>query len=226
MPGCCVTTTSSAGPRASRSRRRAARGLLVPPADVVGVRARDAPARAGSSTRETSGRSSCSATSSPGARVLESGVGSGALTTTLLRAVGPTGQIFGYELRDDFAARARRNVEGFLGPDVPLTIEVRDVYEGIDEKELDRVVLDLPEPLAGGAPRSGGAPTRGHPRLLPADDRAGVAPTGGARRVALRPRAVAGGAPPDVAHRGPIGPTGSPDVGAHRIPHTSKVARR
>jgi tRNA (adenine57-N1/adenine58-N1)-methyltransferase len=85
----------------------------------------------------------------PGARVLESGVGSGALTTTLLRAVGPTGRVTGYELRDDFAARAQRNVEAFLGTDVPLTIEVRDVYEGIDGTDgtgFDRVVLDLPEP--------------------------------------------------------------------------------
>jgi tRNA (adenine57-N1/adenine58-N1)-methyltransferase len=82
----------------------------------------------------------------PGARVLESGVGSGALTMTLLRALGPTGHLVGYELRDDFAARARRNVEAFLGPDLPLAIEVRDVYEGIDATDLDRVVLDLPEP--------------------------------------------------------------------------------
>ncbi len=82
----------------------------------------------------------------PGARVLESGVGSGALTMTLLRAVGPTGHVLGYELRDDFADRARRNVVGFLGPDVPLDIEVRDIYEGIDATDLDRIVLDLPEP--------------------------------------------------------------------------------
>ncbi len=82
----------------------------------------------------------------PGARVLESGVGSGALTMTLLRAIGPTGHVFGYELRDDFADRARRNVESFLGADVPLTIEVRDVYDGIGVDDLDRVVLDLPEP--------------------------------------------------------------------------------
>ena len=82
----------------------------------------------------------------PGTRVLESGVGSGALTMTLLRAVGPTGHVAGYELRDDFAARARRNVERFLGADVPLTLEVRDVYDGIDEEHLDRVILDLPEP--------------------------------------------------------------------------------
>jgi tRNA (adenine57-N1/adenine58-N1)-methyltransferase len=82
----------------------------------------------------------------PGARILESGVGSGALTMTLLRAVGAAGHVTGYELRDDFANRARRNVEGFLGPDVPLDVEVRDVYEGIDLEDLDRVVLDLPEP--------------------------------------------------------------------------------
>ena len=82
----------------------------------------------------------------PGARILESGVGSGALTMALLRAIGPTGHITGYEIRDDFADRARRNVEGFLGPDVPLAIEIRDIYEGIGESGLDRVILDLPEP--------------------------------------------------------------------------------
>ena len=97
----------------------------------------------------------------PGARVLESGVGSGALTMTLLRAVGPGGFVTGYELRDDFATRARRNVEGLLGPDLPLRIEVRDVYDGVDETGLDRMVLDLPEPWrvvahAQGALRPGG----------------------------------------------------------------------
>jgi tRNA (adenine57-N1/adenine58-N1)-methyltransferase len=82
----------------------------------------------------------------PGARVLESGVGSGALTAALLRAVGPTGHVTGYEIRDDFARRAQRNVCAFLGADVPLDVHVRDVYEGIDDRGLDRVVLDLPEP--------------------------------------------------------------------------------
>lgn len=97
----------------------------------------------------------------PGARVLESGVGSGALTLTLLRAVGPTGHVLGYEIREDFADRARRNVEGFLGPGLPLAVEVRDVYDGIDADDLDRVLLDLPEPWrvvkhAGAALRPGG----------------------------------------------------------------------
>jgi tRNA (adenine57-N1/adenine58-N1)-methyltransferase len=82
----------------------------------------------------------------PGAQVLESGVGSGALTLALLRAIGPTGHVTGYEIRDDFARRAQANVTGFLGPDLPLTVEVRDVYEGIDATDLDRVLLDLPEP--------------------------------------------------------------------------------
>ena len=85
----------------------------------------------------------------PGARVLESGVGSGALTLALLRAVGAAGHVTGYEIRDDFARRAKSNVEGFLGPDLPLDVEVRDVYEGIEPpggEQFDRILLDLPEP--------------------------------------------------------------------------------
>ena len=88
----------------------------------------------------------------PGARILESGVGSGALTLALLRAIGPTGHVTGYEIRDDFARRAQLNVEGFLGPDVPLDVEVRDIYEGIEtgpgeiDSGFDRIMLDLPEP--------------------------------------------------------------------------------
>src|SRR5262245_49515791 len=65
----------------------------------------------------------------PGARSLGSGGGSGALTTALLRAFGPTGHVTGYDLRDDFAQRAVRNVHGFLGSEVPLDVHVRDVYE-------------------------------------------------------------------------------------------------
>ncbi len=96
----------------------------------------------------------------PGARVLESGVGSGALSMTMLRAGA---EVTGYELRDDFAERAQQNVSAFLGPSATarFRVEVRDVYEGIDERGLDRVVLDLPEPWqvvphAEKALRSGG----------------------------------------------------------------------
>ena len=81
----------------------------------------------------------------PGMRVLESGVGSGALSMGMLRAGA---EIVGYELREDFADRARQNVERFLGADVldRYQVELRDCYEGIDERDVDRVVLDLPEP--------------------------------------------------------------------------------
>ncbi|HLU41864.1 MAG TPA: tRNA (adenine-N1)-methyltransferase [Microthrixaceae bacterium] len=81
----------------------------------------------------------------PGVRVLESGVGSGALSMAMLRAGA---DIVGYELREDFANRARANVEQFLGAEVldRYRVELRDCYEGIDERDLDRVVLDLPEP--------------------------------------------------------------------------------
>lgn len=81
----------------------------------------------------------------PGARVLESGVGSGALSMTMLRAGA---DVTGYEVREDFAARARHNVEAFLGDSAAdrYRVEVRDTYEGIDLTDLDRIVLDLPEP--------------------------------------------------------------------------------
>jgi len=96
----------------------------------------------------------------PGARVLESGVGSGALSLGLLRAGA---EVVGYELREDFAAKARENVVAFSGEDVlaRYRVEIRDCYEGIDETGLDRIVLDLPEPWqvvkhAERALRSGG----------------------------------------------------------------------
>jgi len=81
----------------------------------------------------------------PGARVLEAGVGSGALSMTLLRAGA---DVVGYELREDFANRARANVVSFLGDGVldRYHVSIRDVYDGIDEHGLDRMVLDLPEP--------------------------------------------------------------------------------
>lgn len=82
----------------------------------------------------------------PGARVLESGVGSGALSISLLRAIGQTGSLVGYDIREDFAAKAQRNVHRYMGNDLPWRVDVRDIYEGIDETDLDRIVLDLPEP--------------------------------------------------------------------------------
>jgi len=82
----------------------------------------------------------------PGATVIEGGVGAGAFTIALLRAVGPTGRVISYELREDFAARARRNVATFFGAAPNWEIKVRDLYEGFDESDVDRLFLDLPEP--------------------------------------------------------------------------------
>jgi tRNA (adenine57-N1/adenine58-N1)-methyltransferase len=79
----------------------------------------------------------------PGMRVLEAGVGSGALSMALLRTGA---EVVGYELRDDFAERARANVEAMLGTGARYRVELRDVYEGIEESGLDRILLDLPEP--------------------------------------------------------------------------------
>src|SRR5207248_7334301 len=82
----------------------------------------------------------------PGARVFESGIGSGALSMALLRAGA---DVIGYELRDDFAQRAIGNVTAFLGAEVVAEryhVEIRDAYEGVDLAALDRIVLDLPEP--------------------------------------------------------------------------------
>lgn len=96
----------------------------------------------------------------PGHRVLESGVGSGALSLALLRAGA---EVFGYEIRGDFARRATKNVQEFLGPDALARYHVseRDCYDGIDVEGLDRVALDLPEPWrvvphAAGRLRPGG----------------------------------------------------------------------
>jgi tRNA (adenine57-N1/adenine58-N1)-methyltransferase len=90
----------------------------------------------------------------PGARVLEAGVGSGALTCSLLRAVGDRGRVSSYERRADFAEVARSNVEAFFGGPQPAwdltvgdltpTLRAR-VAEGIDV-EFDRVVLDMLAP--------------------------------------------------------------------------------
>lgn len=81
----------------------------------------------------------------PGARVFESGLGSGALSTALLRAGA---EIFGYELREDFATRARKNVAAFLGDEAleRYHVELRDAYDGVDAGDIDRAILDLPEP--------------------------------------------------------------------------------
>ncbi|HEY7815890.1 MAG TPA: hypothetical protein VIC62_21780, partial [Nakamurella sp.] len=83
----------------------------------------------------------------PGARVLEAGAGSGALTCSLLRAVGPTGNVLSYEVRDDHAVHARRNVERFFSGEPP-NWELR-IGDAADHRgAVDRIILDMLEPWA------------------------------------------------------------------------------
>jgi len=82
----------------------------------------------------------------PGARVLEAGAGSGALTCSLLRAVGSSGAVISYEVREDHAIHAVRNVETFFGelPD-NWSLTIADVAD-YDGEPVDRVVLDMLAP--------------------------------------------------------------------------------
>lgn len=98
----------------------------------------------------------------PGARVLEAGVGSGALTISLLRAVGPTGKVNSIERRADFAENAHANVTNYFGEKPSnWSLSVGDLQYQNFESEYDRVVLDMLAPwecvdLAARALRPGG----------------------------------------------------------------------
>ena len=83
----------------------------------------------------------------PGARVVEAGVGSGALTCSLLRAVGDDGEVSSYEIREDFAEVARRNIERFFGSPHPAwRLTVGELAASLVERDVDRVVLDMLAP--------------------------------------------------------------------------------
>lgn len=83
----------------------------------------------------------------PGARVLEAGVGSGALSISLLRAIGTEGALYSYERRDDFAEIARRNVIGFYGAEHPAwQLRVGDLVSTIGAEPIDRAILDMLAP--------------------------------------------------------------------------------
>jgi tRNA (adenine57-N1/adenine58-N1)-methyltransferase len=83
----------------------------------------------------------------PGARVLEAGVGSGALTISLLRSAGPTGTVHSVERRQDFADNARSNVDSYFesAPD-NWKLTVGDLQDQDFDSEYDRVILDMLAP--------------------------------------------------------------------------------
>ncbi|HLE47707.1 MAG TPA: tRNA (adenine-N1)-methyltransferase [Candidatus Thermoplasmatota archaeon] len=80
-----------------------------------------------------------------GSRVAEAGVGSGALTMVLAHAVAPTGRVLAFDNREDHLNHAKRNLKQ-AGLDAVVEFKMADVTKGIAEKNLDAVVLDLPEP--------------------------------------------------------------------------------
>jgi tRNA (adenine57-N1/adenine58-N1)-methyltransferase len=81
----------------------------------------------------------------PGATVIEAGAGSGALTVALVRAVGPSGHVVAYDLREESLSVASRNVERAEASGV-VEFRLGDVRSGILERAVDVVVLDIPDP--------------------------------------------------------------------------------
>jgi len=98
----------------------------------------------------------------PGASVLEAGTGTGALTLAAVRAVGPQGHVVSYEVREDFLELARKAIIETLGVMPPnLELKLGDIYTGVEETGIDRVLLDVAEPWQAvgtlrGALRPGG----------------------------------------------------------------------
>lgn len=81
----------------------------------------------------------------PGTRVLEAGTGSGSLTTALAWAVGPTGQVFSYDIRPEMQNLARKNLEK-VNLQARVQLKTRDISLGFDEENVDALFLDVPNP--------------------------------------------------------------------------------
>ena len=83
----------------------------------------------------------------PGAHVLEIGLGSGATSAAILRAIGAEGSLVTYEVREEVIEGAKRNIAELVADPSNHTVHLRDAYEeGIEQRGLDRIVMDLPEP--------------------------------------------------------------------------------
>ncbi|MDH3397809.1 MAG: tRNA (adenine-N1)-methyltransferase [Acidimicrobiia bacterium] len=83
----------------------------------------------------------------PGMTVVEAGTGSGALTMALLRAVGPAGRVISVDRRADHSDHAAKMISGFFeGIPAQLDLRVGEVSDALADVEVDRVVLDVPEP--------------------------------------------------------------------------------
>ena len=81
----------------------------------------------------------------PGSFVVEGGTGSGALACFLASRVMPTGKVVSYEVREDVQRIAEKNIKR-LGLEQYIELKLRDLTEGIEERNVDAVVLDMPVP--------------------------------------------------------------------------------
>jgi len=81
----------------------------------------------------------------PGSFVVDAGVGSGSLAIFLGNLVRPNGRVVSYEVREDFKRVAEANIE-MTGLGEIVSVKLKDIYDGIDERNLDLVTLDLPQP--------------------------------------------------------------------------------
>ena len=181
-----------------------------------------------SSTRRTPPRSSASATSSPGMRVLEAGAGSGALTCSLLRAVGSGGRVTSYERREDFADVARGNVGGVLRRGAGELVAAPRRPGRAPGRGGGRPRRPRHAGAVGGAADGGrGAASRWRPRRLRGDDDAAVHLVEALREQAVltEPHAV-GDAAAALARRRARRAPGAPDGGAHRVPRHRPAAGR
>ncbi|HDI32035.1 MAG TPA: tRNA (adenine-N1)-methyltransferase, partial [Thermofilum sp.] len=96
----------------------------------------------------------------PGSLVVEAGTGSGFLTAILANFVKPSGKVFTYEVRREFQEVAIKNLT-MVGLERYVEFKLKDIRKGIDEKEVDAVILDMPDPwnvadIAFSSLRSGG----------------------------------------------------------------------
>ena len=160
----------------------------------------------------------------PGARVLESGVGSGACRR---RCCGPAPTSSATSSARTSPPGPSANVGGFLGEEAlaRYRVEIRDCYEGIDETDLDRIVLDLPEPWrvvphAVEAMHAGGILVAYTPTIeagRPAARRPRrPGPFGFAETIEVLHRGL--------AHRGPVGAARPPHGRPHRLPDHARPA--
>ena len=80
-----------------------------------------------------------------GSRVVDAGTGAGAIALNFGNVVGPEGRVFTYEIREDFAEVAQKNIDNFGITNIE--VKNKDIKEGIDEDNIDLVFLDLPKPF-------------------------------------------------------------------------------